>query len=224
NPQYYNTILTSVGFSVSKIIHTRINKNIRKYIVDRYGEDSSVNYGDYKARSFDLKNLENDLENLRDVFNDAFENNWSFLPVSENEYLFSSKHLKLVTPPDLIKFVEYKNEVVAAVHLALNINPLLKEFHGKFSPLKYFKLLKKTKNIQDVILFAGGIKKSYRKTKVYPILFNETLKILRKYKSLETTWMDEKNFDSIRTAERLGLQPKKYFAIYRKQILSHQKL
>ncbi len=218
NPHYYNKLLLSAGYSVSKIIHTRINKNTREYISKQFGDNREIDSGDYKVRSFDFKNIEGDLENLRQVFNDAFANNWSFLPVSKDEYLFSSKYMRLVTPPNLIRFVEYRSDVIAAVHFALNINPLLKESKGKFNPIKYYNLLKERKNINEVVLFAVGIKSSYKRTKVYPILFNEILNIALNYKILLTTWMDEKNVLSIRSAERLGLLPKKEFAVYKKKL------
>ncbi len=177
-----------------------------------------LNMENTSTRSFNMQNYKIDLENLRNVFNDAFKDNWSFLTVSEEEYLFSSKYLKLVTPPDLIKFVEYQNEVVAAVHFALNINPLLKQFNGKFNPIKYFHLLNERKNILEAVLFAVGIKNCFKRTKVYPIILNETLKIAKKFEVLETTWIDENNAMSVNSAKKLGLIKKKNFAIYRKKI------
>jgi hypothetical protein len=78
-----------------------------------------------------MKNFNTDLEHLRAIFNDAFSENWHFIPVSKEEYLFSARHLKLITPPELLQFVEYKGEPVAAVHFTLYINPVLKEFNGR---------------------------------------------------------------------------------------------
>ena len=91
NPNYYSYLLEEAGFNISKILHTRKNDNVNEYILKKYGEVKSLDFEGYRVRSFSNKNFKKDLEAVREIFNDAFENNWNFLPVSKEEYLFSAK-------------------------------------------------------------------------------------------------------------------------------------
>ncbi len=220
NPEYYHHFLKKLGFHVSTEIHTRKNENIKKYLEDRYGSGPKERrFDDYKIRSFCMSDFRNDLENLRSIFNDAFSENWNFLPLSRDEYLFSAKYLKIITSPELIQIVEHKGEPVGAIHCVLDINPLLKKMNGKTSLFKYFLFLKMKKNIKTLIIFAIGIKKAYRHTPVFEIIFKKMVEIARSYQVLETTWMMDQNIAAVKASERLGLMPDKYFAIYDKKIL-----
>ena len=214
NPDYYNSLLEENGFKVLELLHTRLNEDSSGYLNKKFSKTLELQMKDLNVRSFNDKNTETDLEHLRNIYNDAFSDNWHFTPVSKDEYVFASKHLKLVTPPDLIKFVEYKGEPVAVVHFVLDINPLLKKFKGKRSLIKYLNFLIERKKIDRVIIFAVGIKKEFRNSRVVHLLFNASVEIARRYKILETTWMYDENKIVISLAEKLGLRRDKEFCIY----------
>jgi hypothetical protein len=214
NPEYYNSLLKENGFRVLELLHTRLNEDSSGYLNKKFSKTFELQMKDLNVRSFNDKNIETDLEHLRNIYNDAFSDNWHFTPVSKEEYLFVSKHLKLVTPPDLIKFVEYKGEPVAVVHFVLDINPLLKKFKGKRSLIKYLNFLIEREKIDRVIIFAVGIKKEFRNSRVVHLLFNASVEIARRYKILETTWMYDENKIVISLAEKLGLRRDKEFFIY----------
>lgn len=218
NPEYYKDLLTASGFQISEIFHTRKNPDFKKFVENNFGNDLCLEHNGLKVTKFDMRHKETELENLRSVFNDAFSDNWHFLAVSKEEYLFSAKYLNLVTLPEHICFVEYNGEPVGAVHCVLDINPLLKEFNGHFNPVKYIKLLQQRREIGKLIVFAVGIKKSFRNSKVFQLLLNAFILSARNYDILETTWMSHKNLPSIKVAELLGLKPDKQFAIYSKSI------
>jgi len=218
NPEYYNSLLKENGFRLLEVLHTRINTDCSVYLNSKFSKAPDVELKDLKIRSFSDKNTEAELEHLRNIFNDAFSDNWHFTPVSREEYLFASKYLKFVTPPDLIKFVEYKGEPIAAVHLALDINPLLKKFKGKNTLINYLNFLVRKRRIDRAIIFAVGIKKDFRNSRVIHLLFKATVEAARKFKVLETTWMYDENRIVISLAEKLGLERGKEFFIYCKDL------
>ncbi len=214
NPEYYNSLLIENGFKTLKILHTRINKNSSVYMNEKFGKPFELLTKDLVLRNFDKNNAERDLEHLRNIYNDAFANNWHFTQVSSEEYLFASKHLSLVTPPELIKFVEYKDEPVAAVQFALDVNPLLRKFKGRRNPFRYLELLAKRKKSDRVLIFAVGIKKDFRNSRVTDLLFKATVEVGRKFKILEATWMYDDNRIAVSLAEKLGMVRDKEFCIY----------
>jgi hypothetical protein len=218
NPEYYNTLLSENDFRILEVLHTRINYNSSEYLNKKFKEPLILQNGDLRVRGFNDEQTEIDLDHLRNIFNDAFSDNWHFTSVSKEEYLFSSKHLKLVTPPELIQFVEYKGKPVAAVHFVLDINPLLKQFNGKGSIINYIKLLVGHKKIKRISIFAVGIKKEFRNSKVTQLLFNATVEIAKKFEILETTWMYDENKTIISIANRLNLIRDKEFNTYFREL------
>ena len=218
NPEYYNALLTGCGFGNLIRLHTRINKDASSYMNEKFGKLIEQPEGDLKIRSFRGDAQAEDLEHLRRIFNSSFSENWHFVPVSRDEYLFASKFLKLVTPPELISFVEYKGDPVGAVHFALDINPLLRKFRGRRNLFAYLNLLLKRKCIDRALIFAVGIKKEFQSSRIARALFNATVDISRRFRIVETTWMYDDNRSAILIAERLGLKREKEFQIYYKDL------
>jgi hypothetical protein len=219
NPEYYSKLLEEVGFIPVYQTHTRRNSEVANYVRQRYGEINFLsNSSDFSVRHFNLNNLKNELERIREVYNDAFSENWHFLPVSRDEYLFSAKFLKLVTFPELITIIEHEGKPVGVFQCVLDINPLLLPMRGKVGPVKYLKFMKGRKEIRDLIIYAIGIKKDYQRTEVFKLLLNSMCSMAKNYQTLTTTWMSEENLPAVRASEYLGLKPYKYFVIYGKSI------
>lgn len=218
NPPYYRGLLEKAGYRIKMILHTRSNKNLRDFLQQNCLENGFTTSHGMQVRSFNIRKKEKDLEYLREIYNDAFSENWHFTPVSKEEYIFSAKYLGLVTPPQLIKFVEYNGRPVGVIQFSLDINPFLKSFGGKFSPLKYLKLIRNRKEIKRAIIFAVGIKKEFQHTMAARLLFNATVLLARNFDELETTWMYENNTPAIKSAESLGMLPEKHYLILGKRI------
>jgi hypothetical protein len=219
NPQYYCHLLEDIGFHISAKFHTRKNEHIGDYIKQYFHDHNSQSSDEFKLRSFNFRAKEVDLEHLRSIMNDAFSENWHFLPLSQAEYNFAAKYLSLVTPPDLIQFVEYRGEPVGAIHFALDINPLLKKFKGHANPFKYLSFRFNRKNIHTLLIFAVGIRKAFRNSQAIQLLSMVTADIASKYEVLETTWTSSENIPASKAAENFGLKPDKEFAIYEKHLI-----
>jgi hypothetical protein len=218
NLSYYNDLLRKAGFNVQLMVHTRSNKNIKEFIKKNFKGNLITESSDMTIRAFNIKKKDEELEYLRDIYNDAFSENWHFGAVSREEYIFSAKYLELVTPPELIKFVEYKGRPIGAIQFALDINPFIKSFRGRFSLFKYLNLLKNRKKIKRVIVFAVGIKKEFQRSIASRLLFNATVLVAGNYDEIETTWMYEGNMPAIKSAENLGMLPEKHYLILGKKI------
>lgn len=219
NPDYYRKLLEEAGFYISARLHTRKNESVREYILHRHRTINNAPKG-YTVRSLSMRNIEAELERLREVNNDAFSSNWHFLSLSKEEYTFSAKFLSAVTYPNLIRIVEHHGRPVGVLHCVLDINPLLKRMGGKLSLINYLKFIRDKKKIRKLIIYSVAIKKAYQRTIVYPLLLNAVCEIVLKHKFqiLETTWMSEENISAIRVSEHLGLKPDKQFAIYEKSV------
>jgi hypothetical protein len=120
-------------------------------------------------RQASMKNLDKDVELLVDVFNDAWSDNWGFVPFTPNEVRKMAADFKLLLMPDLTVICSISGEP-AAVALAIpNLNEIVRDFDGKLFPLGLPKLLwrLKVRGPKSARLILLGIRKKYRNMRKY---------------------------------------------------------
>ncbi len=219
NPPFYPRLVEAAGFRTEAVFQTMTNDAIGPGPNERGGVARAAGRaGGYVVRGLSLRDLEGDLERIREVNNEAFAGQWHFLPLSREEYAFSARHLKLVTRPDLVKIVEHRGRPVAVLHCVLDINPLLKRLGGRVGPIKYLRFLAGRGKIRRLIVFTVAVKAAYRHTRVFALLMEEFRRMSARFEAAETTWVSPDNPSAWRAAESLGMVPGKHFAVYAKRI------
>ncbi len=121
------------------------------------------------SRPLSKKDLERDVKITLDIFNDAWAENWGFVPMTKKEADKMSADLKLFLVPEITRIVTIDGEP-AAVALAMpNINELIPDLHGKLFPLGIAKLLYRLKveGAKSGRLLILGIKKKFRLQRKY---------------------------------------------------------
>jgi hypothetical protein len=121
------------------------------------------------SRPVDPSNADAEIRAIIDVFNDAWQDNWGFVPYTDAELTKQAKDLKLLLDPRLTLIVCIDGKP-AAVALALpNLNEVIRDFKGKLTPLNVAKLLwrLKVQGTKTARLAILGIRKEYRYNKRY---------------------------------------------------------
>ncbi len=121
------------------------------------------------SRPLSRKDLERDVKVTLEIFNDAWNENWGFVPMTRNEAAKMTADLKMFLMPDITRIVTIDGEP-AAVALALpNINELIPDLHGKLFPLGLAKLFYRLKveGAKSGRLLILGIKKKFRLQRKY---------------------------------------------------------
>ena len=131
--------------------------------------DDIARMPEVRARQVDPKNLERDVRVVMDVFNDAWSDNWGFVPLTENELRKMAQDLKLILMPELTRIAEINGEPAAVAMALPNLNEMIKDLHGSLLPAGLPKLLwrLKVKGPQTARLVILGIKKKFRHMKQY---------------------------------------------------------
>jgi hypothetical protein len=107
-----------------------------------------------------------------DVFNDAWSENWGYVPATKAEADKMAADMKLFLVPEITALVMIDNEP-AAVAIALpNVNELITDLHGKLFPFGLPKLLYRLKveGAKSGRLLILGIKKKFRTQRKYAAL------------------------------------------------------
>jgi hypothetical protein len=219
NPSYYPFLIESAGFSELCRFHTRINNDINATLSKSVEKpDPAIINKDITIRKFNIFRLNRDLEIMREINNDAFENNWYFLPLTREEYKFSAKYMFLVTTPGLVLIAEYKGQPVGALQCVINFNSLIKPLKGRIMPWQLPGLLLKRRRLKELVIFTVGIKKPFRHTAVSAIMIKSALRILKKYSVVTTTWISDDNKTVIYISDLFEMKPYKHFGIYSKPL------
>jgi hypothetical protein len=120
-------------------------------------------------RRASMKHLARDIEILVDVFNDAWSDNWGFVPFTRNEVKKMAADFKLLLMPEITCICSIDGEP-AAVALAIpNLNELVRDLDGKLFPLGLPKLLwrLKVRGPRSARLILLGIRKKFRNSRKY---------------------------------------------------------
>ncbi|MDX5399839.1 MAG: N-acetyltransferase, partial [Actinomycetes bacterium] len=157
---------------------------------------------------------------IKEIYNEAWERNWGFVPFTDEEFDHTAKDLKQVAVADLILMAEVQGEPVAFSMTLPDLNQALIHVGGRLTtfglPVGLAKLLWHSRKIDQLRLITLGIKAPYRKRGIDAILYLDTLRTARKlgYKGGEISWTLEDNVLVNRAIEMMGGQRYKTYRMY----------
>jgi len=117
-----------------------------------------------RIRTVELAHMERDLRIVMAIFNEAWEENWGFVPMTEAELRKTAQDFKMLLVPDIALIAEVDGEP-AAISIALpNLNEAIRDLDGRLLPFGFAKLLwrLKVKGLSTGRLVLLGIKKKFR--------------------------------------------------------------
>lgn len=169
-----------------------------------------------QVRPVVLKNLGEEIQIFRELFNAAWERNWGFTPMTQAEAQWMAKHLKPLILPSLTLIAEAEGIPVGFLMLLPDYNQALKHLNGRLGPLGLLKFVWYRRRIRDVRLLLLGIKPEYRGKGIDALLFLTAFQALREmgFTHAEISWILEDNWIVLRITERLGGTLYKRYRIY----------
>ena len=174
-------------------------------------------------RCLNMKDFDNEIEILNEVYNQAWEKNWGFVPMSKEEFRHMAKDMKQIVDPDLVFIAEVEGKAVGFILSLPNINQALKYTNGRLFPTGLAKLLWHTKvknKVDSLRIVTMGIIPEYRKRGLDNLFYLETFKIrpTKGYYWGEMSWILEDNVMMLRAAENMGGKPYKRYRMYGMQV------
>ncbi|MEA3065161.1 MAG: hypothetical protein QOJ27_1607, partial [Sphingomonadales bacterium] len=94
-----------------------------------------------RIRTVDRSKFDEEAALLLGILNDAWSDNWGFIPLTEAEIAYAGKKLKPIVFEDLIRVAEYEGEPVAFMMSLPDINLLTRDLGGRLFPTGWAKLL-----------------------------------------------------------------------------------
>lgn len=180
--------------------------------------------GGMTVRHLDLKRYEAEFDTIRDIFNDAWSENWGFVPFTEAEFKHLAKGLKPLLDPKLGAIVEVNGVAVGFGILLPNLNEAIADFDGRLLPFNWLKLLLRLKRLDTSRVPLMGVRRSYTgglAGGLVPFLIIDSMRTRareRGFKQVELSWILEDNMPMRRIIEALGSVAYKTYRVYEKQL------
>ena len=219
---YYNNLITSAGLEKGMDLYAfRVTQaNVTLDRIYRAEEIVRRRLPKLKIREIDTKNLDQEVEIVRNIFNQAWSQNWGFIPLSKEELEDLANDLKLILDPKVAHIAEIDGEPVAFSIALPDLNQALKHTDGTLFPTGIFKLLWHRRNINQLRTALMGVIPEYQGKGIDALLHKEAIINGREvgYNSSELSWVLESNKNMIRVAEKLGANIEKTYRMYTKEL------
>jgi GNAT superfamily N-acetyltransferase len=172
-----------------------------------------------RIRHMSKRDFKNEVKRFMDVYNSAWEKNWAFVPLTDDELVQYAKDLRPVLDPNWAMMAENADGEVVGCALTLpDYNQVLKHLDGKLLPLGWLTALRKRKEINTVRVFALGVKPEYQHTGVAAGLYAEHFKMAAETPQTggEMGWILESNVAMNKAMEGMGGKIVKTYRLYEK--------
>lgn len=180
-----------------------------------------------KVRELNRKNKEADFEIMRDIFNDAWQENWNFVPFTREEFTTIGKELLMVVPHDFLQIAEIDGEPAAFIALLPDINSAIADLNGRLLPFGWAKVLwrLKVKFPKACRIPLMGVRKKYQKTIFGPTMAYMMIEsvmtpgLSRGGERVEMSWILESNKPTRNIIEKFGGKLTKRYRMYEKSLV-----
>src|SRR5680860_1538460 len=115
--------------------------------------------------------LEAEVHRFMDIYNEAWGDNWGFVPITDAEVRFQSENLKPVLSEDWAMIAERDGEVLGAALTLPDINQVLAKMGGRLVPLGWLKFLLGRRKVDRIRVFALGVRPEHQHLGVAAALF-----------------------------------------------------
>ena len=193
---------------------------------DRFRSIAHRPYDGLTIRSINMKRYAEEIVTVTSIFNDAWADNWGFIPLTEAEIDAMASDLKPILDPELVKIAELDGKPVAFIVLLPNINEAIADLRGKLLPFGWLKLLWKLKvsGVRTARVPLMGVRQEISDTligKALPLKLIYALEeraIARNIHELELSWLLEDNKSVRGVVEAIGGQLSKTYRVYDKDL------
>jgi GNAT superfamily N-acetyltransferase len=224
NKLYYGKALEAYGFNKEMdlyafMIYTEKASEKSLRLADAL-QERLKNRG-ITIRNVNLKEIDKEAKSIQKIYNEAWENNWGFVPFTDAEFNYLKNDLKMLIDPAFAYMAEKNGEPIGFGLTLPNINEvLIKNKRGKLFPFGIFRLLFGKKKTKFVRVIALGVLSEYRKMGIEAIFFAKNIQEAKRRGIIggEASWVLENNEPMVAAATQLGGEKYKTYRLYKMKI------
>ena len=183
--------------------------------------------GKVSIRSLRKERFSEELDILQDIFEDAWSENWGFVPFTKAEFKHLGQNLKHLVHTEYVQIAEVEGAPDAMIVGIPNVNEIIKDLNGRLLPLGWLKLLWRLKVARPKTARVPlmGVRKRHHNSLLGAALAIMVVERVRrlgiKYgaKEVELSWILDDNKGMRNILESLGGVVYKRYRVYGKKLI-----
>lgn len=217
NLAYYQRLIEAYGFGKAKDLYAyHVHKDkVFSEKLTRVSELLKRREG-VVFRSLNMKDFDNEVMQIRDLYNRGWQRNWGEVPMTEEEFQYVAKDLKPVVNPELVIIAEVKGKPVGFGMSLPDLNIIMKDNKKGYLLPFLIRLLLFKKRIDFIRIIILGVLPEYLNSGIGGALFYETGRrsVEQGYPHGEASWVVEDNVMMNRGAELMRGDRYKTYRVY----------
>jgi hypothetical protein len=216
NPRYYVELVEHSGFIKARDLfqYQLVNPRLPEKLVERVKR--VLEHKNITLRTLDMKHFDDEIERIKAIYNSAWEKNWGFVPMSDDEIDHLAAQLKPVVVPELVMFVEQEGKPIGFAAVLPDFNVALKKNpSGRLIP-GIFKILLASRKIKRIRIFLLGLLEEFRgigaDVVMYHWIWDTGYRLGHRW--AEAGWILEDNVPMNNAIQRLGFEHYKTLRVY----------
>jgi GNAT superfamily N-acetyltransferase len=227
HPPYYRERIEALGYAKTMdLLMWWLNLGEQMYTDEGFHpmihELAAKVEGEHRVTIRDMRKreLEAEIGRFMEVYNSAWERNWGFVPITDEEVRFQAKALKQVLVEEWAFIAERDGEVLGASLTLPDVNQALAKANGRLLPLGWLRYLLAERKIDRVRVFALGVKPEYQHLGIAAAFYVRCLEVgkRRDQPRGETGWILEVNEPMNKAMEGMGGKVVKKYRLYEKSL------
>lgn len=221
NPPYYATLCARAGLEKAKDLlafwfPAAEPGYALPVFVERQAERARER-GRITFRDLDPRHFDREVAACWDIYNDAWERNWGFVPMSRPEFEHMAKDMKQLLWPQLA-FMASVDGVPAGFMLALpDYNEvLIRNRSGRLFPTGLLRMLRGKRTIRTARVMALGVKASFRSRSILALFTHEVMRrgLAMGKTGAEASWLLEDNQLIVKPMRAMGARERMRWRVY----------
>lgn len=181
-----------------------------------------------RIRGVDKSKFDAEAKLILDILNDAWSDNWGFVPFTDTEIAYAGKKFKPIVREDLIMVAEYDGEPVAFMMTLPDLNEVLKPMGGSLFPFNWAKLLLwlRSPRVRTMRVPLMGVRKRLQASRLASQLAFMMIEYIRRNSVTrygasrgEIGWILDDNQGMVAIADAIDSKVNKEYVIYGKELV-----
>jgi hypothetical protein len=182
--------------------------------------------GDVVIRPLNKSDIKNEMKIIMEIFNDAWSDNWGFVPFTDAELQMLAGNLKMLVKKEAVQIATYKGENAAMMVSLPNLNEWIAGMNGSLLPFGWAKLARKiiTKKSNSFRVPLMGVKKKFQDGLLGSALSIGLIKHIADFywaegaQHCELSWILEDNKRMCHILDNVGATVYKKYRVYEKSL------
>jgi hypothetical protein len=179
-----------------------------------------------RVRPFRKSRFVEELEIIKDIFEDAWSQNWGFIPFTRAEFSHLGQTIKFLVDEEHVQIAEVNGTPAAMIVVFPNINEAIRDLNGRLFPFGWVKLLwrLKARYPQSARVPLMGVRRRYHESLLGAALALMVIDAVRLpaarrgVREVEMSWILEDNISIRNIIESIGGTVYKRYRIYGKEL------